>query len=60
MHCLFELATRPEYVEPLRQEVQQALENHGGWEKEGIESMLKLDSFIKECQRFNPLDSGKS
>nr|A0A0E3D8N7.1 RecName: Full=Cytochrome P450 monooxygenase janQ; AltName: Full=Janthitremanes biosynthesis cluster protein Q [Penicillium janthinellum]AGZ20487.1 cytochrome P450 monooxygenase [Penicillium janthinellum] len=58
VHCLFELATRPEYVEPLRQEVQQAVENHGGWEKEGIESMLKLDSFIKECQRFNPLDSG--
>ena len=59
-HCLFELATRPEYVGLLRHEVQQAFERHGGWTKEAMESMLKLDSFIKECQRFNPLDSGIS
>nr|Q9C450.1 RecName: Full=Cytochrome P450 monooxygenase paxQ; AltName: Full=Paxilline synthesis protein Q [Penicillium paxilli]AAK11527.1 PaxQ [Penicillium paxilli] len=58
VHCLFELATRPEYVEPLRVEIQSALEEHGGWVKEGIEGMVKLDSFIKECQRFNPLDAG--
>ncbi|KAJ5361617.1 cytochrome P450 [Penicillium brevicompactum] len=58
VHCLFELATRPEYVKPLQDEVQEEFDRHGGWKKEGIESMLKLDSFIKECQRFNPLDSG--
>ncbi|KAJ5363930.1 cytochrome P450 [Penicillium cataractarum] len=57
VHCLFELATRSEYVDPLRHEVQQAFEYHGGWKKDGLESMLKLDSFIKECQRFYPLDS---
>ncbi|KAB8071302.1 cytochrome P450 [Aspergillus leporis] len=58
VHCLFELATRPEYVDPLRSEAQQAFDRHGGWKKDTIESMLKIDSFIKECQRWNPLDSG--
>ncbi|PKY06744.1 cytochrome P450 [Aspergillus campestris IBT 28561] len=57
-HCLFELAVRSEYVDPLRQEVEQAFESHNGWTKSAIESMPKLDSFVKECQRFNPLDSG--
>ncbi|KAI9728824.1 MAG: hypothetical protein M1834_007211 [Cirrosporium novae-zelandiae] len=58
VHSLFEIATRKEYVEPLRQEIEESLREYGGWVKEGLESMKKLDSFIKECQRYNPLDSG--
>ena len=58
VHCLFELATRPEYVEPLRKEAEEAFQLNGRWKKDGLESMVKLDSFIKECQRYNPLDSG--
>lgn len=46
-------------MEPLRREIKDALDSHGGWTKASIESMLKLDSFIKECQRCNPLDAGK-
>nr|A0A0E3D8P8.1 RecName: Full=Cytochrome P450 monooxygenase penQ; AltName: Full=Penitrem biosynthesis cluster protein Q [Penicillium crustosum]AGZ20192.1 cytochrome P450 monooxygenase [Penicillium crustosum] len=57
VHTLLEIATRPEYVDPLRQEITTALKTHGGWNKSAIESMTKLDSFIKEAQRFNPLDA---
>ena len=60
VHCLLDLAIRPEYVQPLREEVQTVWnrDNHQ-WTKEGLESMEKLDSFVKECQRFNPLDAGQ-
>ncbi|KAE8329207.1 cytochrome P450 [Aspergillus sergii] len=59
VHCLMDLAIRPEYVQPLREEVETILnrDNHQ-WTKEGLEWMEKLDSFVKECQRFNPLDAG--
>ncbi|KAJ5192839.1 hypothetical protein N7449_008981 [Penicillium cf. viridicatum] len=53
--CLYELSTRPEYVEPLRQEALNALQSGGDWTKETIESLSKLDSFIKESHRHNPL-----
>ncbi|RLL97453.1 hypothetical protein CFD26_102009 [Aspergillus turcosus] len=53
--CLKELVRRPEYIEPLRENVQASLKQHGGWTKDTIESMTKVDSFIKECQRLNPL-----
>ncbi|KAE8420539.1 cytochrome P450 [Aspergillus pseudocaelatus] len=59
VHCLMDLASRPEYVQPLREEVVAVLNRNGRqWTKEGLESMEKLDSFVKECQRFNPLDAG--
>jgi hypothetical protein len=58
VHCLYEIATRPEYVDPLREEIEKNLRGQGGWTKEGLEAMRKLDSFVKECQRYNPLDSG--
>jgi Cytochrome P450 len=58
VHCLFEISVRKEYIDPLRKEVENAFHKYGGWTKSAIESMNKLDSFIKECQRFNPLDAG--
>jgi hypothetical protein len=30
-----------------------------GWTKEAMEHMVKLDSFIKEALRLNPLSAGK-
>ncbi|KAJ5431647.1 hypothetical protein N7445_008145 [Penicillium cf. griseofulvum] len=57
VQCLCELATRTEYVDLIRQEVILTLKTHDDiWTKEGIESMKKLDSFIKECHRFNCFD----
>ncbi|KIM50675.1 hypothetical protein SCLCIDRAFT_144884, partial [Scleroderma citrinum Foug A] len=45
------LATNPQYVQPLREEVEMVLDGHG-WTKEGIAQMRRVDSFIKETLRF--------
>ncbi|KAH8897621.1 P450 monooxygenase [Thozetella sp. PMI_491] len=57
VHCMFELATRPEYSGPLREEVERCFKEHGDCTKKAIDSMYKMDSFIKETQRANPLDA---
>jgi hypothetical protein len=57
LHALYHLAARPEYVQPLRQEVEQAIERDG-WTKAAISNMPKLDSFVKEAQRYNGLAAG--
>lgn len=49
---LFELATRPEYVQPLRDEIE-AVINDEGWSKDSVRKLRKLDSFIKECLRVS-------
>ncbi|OCK76822.1 cytochrome P450 [Lepidopterella palustris CBS 459.81] len=50
---LFDLIARPEYIEPLREEILEALATDGGWKKTTLTRMRKLDSFMKESQRFN-------
>ncbi|KAL4076645.1 cytochrome P450 [Scleroderma yunnanense] len=45
------LAKNPQYVQPLREEVKMAINEHG-WTKGGIAEMRKVDSFIKETLRF--------
>nr|AGN73102.1 P450 monooxygenase-like protein [Epichloe aotearoae] len=57
VHTIFELATRPEYVKPLRTEIQECFATHGDGTKEAVDTMHKIDSFIKETQRFNALDA---
>nr|AFO69283.2 P450 monooxygenase [Periglandula ipomoeae] len=57
VHTIFELATRPEYADALREEVKACFEQHGKGTKAALDSMHKVDSFIKETQRFNPLDA---
>ncbi|KAL5355887.1 cytochrome P450 [Aspergillus floccosus] len=57
VQCLCELATRPEYVDALREEIVSTLRSHNNtWTKDGIDSMNKLDSFIKETHRYNCFD----
>lgn len=58
-NTLYELSIRPEYVELLREEVDQATRDHGEMSRSAIESMTKLDSFIKETMRLNPIGEGK-
>lgn len=53
-HALYDLCARPEYFEPLRDEVNQVLREDGGWGKTTLNKMRKLDSFLKESQRLNP------
>jgi hypothetical protein len=51
---LYRLLANPEYVEPLRQEVD-AVTTEEGWTKAGIDKMYKVDSFLRETQRLDGL-----
>ncbi|KAK5991519.1 Cytochrome P450 monooxygenase ascG [Cladobotryum mycophilum] len=62
-HAILDLATRREYIEPLREEIKQISTADGmdidenGYirlKKESYNKLRKLDSFMKESQRFNP------
>ncbi|KAJ6058228.1 uncharacterized protein N7446_007811 [Penicillium canescens] len=54
-YAIYDLCQFPEYVEPLRQEITDSLEQDGKWAKTTLTKMHKLDSFIKESQRLSPL-----
>ncbi|KAI0123375.1 cytochrome P450 [Xylariales sp. AK1849] len=63
--ALLDLAARPEYLEPLRAEIEQVIQEDGmqtdedghvHLSKTSFQKLVKLDSFIKESQRFNPLN----
>ena len=53
---LYDLCARPEYIAPLRQEIEEVREAHGDFmHKQALRKLVKMDSFMKESQRFNPL-----
>ena len=54
VHAFFYLAALPEYIGPLRAEVEEVIERED-WTKEALDEMYKVDSFIKESQRKTPL-----
>ncbi|KAF8159223.1 cytochrome P450 [Crassisporium funariophilum] len=56
LHAFYYLAVYPEYVQPLRDEVEE-ISKREGWTKEGVDKMHKIDSFIKEGQRLRPMNS---
>jgi len=49
---LYRLLAHPEYMEPLRQEVDAVIREEG-WTKAGIDKMHKIDSFLRETQRLD-------
>ncbi|KAJ5574298.1 Cytochrome P450 [Penicillium hispanicum] len=51
--ALAELAQRPEYVQPLRDEVKSVF-TELGVTVAACDRMVALDSFLKECQRLHP------
>jgi cytochrome P450 len=62
-HAILDLVTRREYIEPLREEIEQVKAADGqdidddGFirlKKDSINKLRKLDSFMKESQRFSP------
>ena len=57
-YVMYALATRPEYIQPLRDEIE-ALIAGEGFSKDTINKMWKADSFIKECMRVNELTPRK-
>ncbi|KZT50825.1 cytochrome P450 [Calocera cornea HHB12733] len=53
-HVLYWLAARPEFLPVLREEVEAAVAEHG-WTKAGLNAMLRVDSYIKECLRVSSI-----
>ncbi|KAJ6627497.1 cytochrome P450 [Mycena sp. CBHHK59/15] len=51
-HALFDLAAFPSCVEPMREEVDGIVKEEG-WSKAAVGKMHKLDSFLRESQRYN-------
>ena len=51
-HALYDLASMPEYIAPLREEVE-AIIATDGWTKNALAKMWKVDSFLKESHRVN-------
>jgi len=51
---LYRLLANPEYLEPLREEVDAVIREEG-WTKAGIDKMYKIDSFLRETQRLDGL-----
>ncbi|KAJ2994194.1 hypothetical protein NUW58_g1622 [Xylaria curta] len=51
--CLYDLTAHPEYIQPLRDEVRQAVAEEGGWRKGTLSKLVRMDSFMKESQRVN-------
>ncbi|RYO88716.1 hypothetical protein DL764_008703 [Monosporascus ibericus] len=50
---LYDLCAHPEYIEPLRKEVETVLEQEG-MTKAGLARLKLMDSFMKESQRIKP------
>jgi hypothetical protein len=52
------MASSPQYIVPLRQEITEVVEQYG-WTKAAVDNMQKLDSFMQECQRHGGLGSSE-
>ncbi|RDH31307.1 cytochrome P450 [Aspergillus welwitschiae] len=53
--AIYDLCAHPQYLEPLRAEVVDVLCTDGGWGKLTVNHLRKMDSLLKESQRFNPV-----
>ncbi|CCM00875.1 uncharacterized protein FIBRA_02921 [Fibroporia radiculosa] len=51
-HALYDLAAHPEYIKPLREEIESAIKQEG-WTKAAMGKMWKVDSFLKESSRVH-------
>ena len=54
----YDLLAHPEYHTDLQNEIEQTLAMHGKWTKQSIRELKRLDSFMKESQRVNPIGFG--
>ncbi len=59
-HIVYDLTAKPEYLQPLRDEVAEVLQRHDGhFTKQALTEMKLMDSFMKESQRVNPLSKSE-
>ena len=54
-NALYDLLARPEYIKPLRNEVDMVWESSGGIDSTTPAKLVLLDSFLKESQRMTPV-----
>ncbi|KAL4251285.1 cytochrome P450 family protein [Abortiporus biennis] len=54
-HALYHLAANPEYIQPLRDEVESVIGKQG-WSKTAMTNLRKIDSFMKESMRMNGIN----
>jgi ent-kaurene oxidase len=61
LSMLYDLIDRPDDRQEIMDEIRNvwAEEENGTWSKTGLMKLEKLDSFMKESQRFHPLGMGK-
>ena len=52
VQTFYRLLAHPEYIEPLRKEVETVVAEEG-WTKAGMDKMYKIDSFVRETQRID-------
>ncbi|KAI1427219.1 cytochrome P450 monooxygenase [Xylaria sp. FL1777] len=52
---LFDLCLMPEYIDILRSELHEVLQEYGALNKQALAKLVKMDSIMKESQRLNPL-----
>lgn len=61
--AIYDLAAHAEYIQPLRDEIQKVIDEDGQdvdgdgvmkLKKSSLPKLWKLDSFLKESQRFTP------
>ncbi|KAF4636465.1 hypothetical protein G7Y89_g1617 [Cudoniella acicularis] len=50
VNFILDLCAMPEYIQPLREELQKCTRDAGGWNLAAIQNMELLDSFLKESQ----------
>lgn len=58
-YVILDLCDRPEFIQPLREEMVETIRAHGGIKASTLASLKKLDSFMKESQRLSPMDLSK-
>jgi len=56
--ALYYLAANPEYAVALREEVN-AVVGEYGWTKAAVDRMYRIDSFIRESQRLDPVSTSE-
>ena len=56
---LYDIMARPEYLEPLRQEISDTVGRGKPVNQKILSQLWKLDSIMKESQRMNPSQMGK-
>ena len=57
-HALYYLAANPEYAQPMRDEINEIVDETG-WNRNALNQFARVDSFIKESQRLNALGCRK-